>query len=244
MKRYAFELSYNGRDYFGWQRQPHQVSIQEEIENALTKLNRNQSISVTGCGRTDTGVHAFHYVLHVDLPEHFPVEDLSFRLNKMLTKNIAIHSIKEVSSSFHARFDAVGRTYRYFVHQQKNPFKNDTSLFFPEALDIDAMNKAAGYLIGKKDFTSFSKLHTDVKTNICDVMKAVWIQTGSNELYFEIKADRFLRNMVRATVGTLLEVGTGKLSPADILPILEKKDRCEAKMSVPGHALFLWEINY
>jgi tRNA pseudouridine38-40 synthase len=244
MTRYKFELSYNGKPYFGWQRQPNQTSVQEEIETALFKLNHNQAISVVGCGRTDTGVHAKHYVLHVDLEDGFYNADLQFKLNRMLPESISIQKIEAVSSDFHARFDAKSRTYRYFLHQSKDPFNVYFSLFHPAQLDFEAMNAAAQFLIGKKDFTSLSKLHTDVKTNICDVSIARWTNSIENQAYFEITADRFLRNMVRATVGTLLEVGMGKIQPSEVEKILLKKDRQAAKMSVPGHALFLWEILY
>jgi len=244
MTRYKFELSYNGKPYFGWQRQPNQISVQEEIETALFKLNHNQAIPVVGCGRTDTGVHAKHYVLHVDFEDGFYNVDLQFKLNRMLPDSISIQKIEAVSPDFHARFDAKSRTYRYFLHQVKDPFNVDFSLFHPAQLDFEAMNAAAQFLIGKQDFTSLSKLHTDVKTNICDVSFARWTNSIENQAYFEITADRFLRNMVRATVGTLLEVGTGKIQPSEVEKILLKKDRQAAKMSVPGHALFLWEILY
>ncbi len=244
MTRYKFELSYNGKPYFGWQRQPNQISVQEEIETALYKLNHNTSIAVVGCGRTDTGVHANHYVLHVDFEDGFYHAELNFKLNRMLPESISIHKIEAVSADFHARFDAKSRTYRYFIHQIKDPFNVDFSLFHPAKLDFEAMNQAAQFLIGKQDFTSLSKLHTDVKTNICAVSCARWVNTNENQAYFEITADRFLRNMVRATVGTLLEVGTGKIQPSEVERILLQKDRQAAKMSVPGHALFLWEIVY
>lgn len=244
MKRVAFELSYNGTHFFGWQRQPKQISVQEEIENALRKLNRGTAIPIVGCGRTDTGVHAKHYILHVDLPEAVYHTDLTYKLNKMLPASISIQRIFEVAPDFHARFDASARTYRYFIHREKDPFKQEFSLYYPQALDFEAMNFAASYLIGKKDFTSFSKLHTDVKTNICDLKFARWVQVDESSCYFEIKADRFLRNMVRATVGTLLEVGTGKIPAESIHDILAAMDRGAAKLSVPGHALFLWKIDY
>lgn len=244
MNRYVFELSYNGSHFFGWQRQPRQISVQEEIETALYKLNHNKEIPVVGCGRTDTGVHARHYVLHVDLDETVFNKDLIFKLNRMLPESISIQKIYEVNADFHARFNAKSRTYRYFLNQQKDPFNAEFSLYFPARLDIDKMNEAAKFLVGKKDFTSLSKLHTDVKTNICDVTSAKWVMDGENKMYFEITADRFLRNMVRATVGTLLEVGVGKIQPSDIPEILEMKNRSAAKSSVPGHALFLWEIIY
>jgi len=244
MHRYAFELSYNGRDFFGWQRQPRQVSVQEAIENALFKMNGNKEIPVVGCGRTDTGVHARHYVLHTDLPDHLVSDELRFKLNRMLPAGIAITRIYPTAPDFHARFDARSRTYRYFMHREKDPFNHELSLYFPVDTDIDKMNQAAAFLLGKQDFTSLSKLHTDVKTNICEVTAAKWVQTEAGKMYFEITADRFLRNMVRATVGTLLEVGTGKIAPEDVRKILDEKDRRAAKSSVPGHALFLWQITY
>lgn len=244
MERYIFRLSYNGKNFFGWQRQPNQLSVQEVIEDALFKLNHNKLIQVVGCGRTDTGVHAKDYVLHVDLNPNFYNTDLLFKLNRILPDSVSIESITLAPADFHARFSAKSRTYRYFLHQQKDPFATDFSLYFPTRLNFDAMNEAATHLVGKKDFTSLSKLHTDVKTNICDVSVARWVQTSENQAYFEITADRFLRNMVRATVGTLLEVGTGKIQPVDLVSILEEKNRQAAKMSAPGHALFLWEILY
>ncbi len=244
MERYIFRLSYNGKNFFGWQRQPNQLSVQEVIEDALFKLNHNKLIQVVGCGRTDTGVHAKDYVLHVDLNPNFYNTDLLFKLNRILPDSVSIESITLAPADFHARFSAKSRTYRYFIHQQKDPFATDFSLYFPTRLNFEAMNEAASHLVGKKDFTSLSKLHTDVKTNICDVSVARWVQTDKNSAYFEITADRFLRNMVRATVGTLLEVGTGKIHPIDVISILEEKNRQAAKMSAPGHALFLWEILY
>lgn len=244
MPRYRFDLAYNGRDYFGWQRQPKQISVQEEIEKALTRLNSNEPIQVVGCGRTDTGVHAHHYVMHADLSEKVDTEQYVFKLNRMLSDAISIHSMELTSDDFHARFGATERTYRYFIHQKKDPFIHELSWYFPPELDLDNMNKAAALLIGKKDFTSFSKLHTDVKTNICDLRAAEWIDSGDGRIYFEITADRFLRNMVRATVGTLIDVGLGKLQPEDVLDILNKKDRGEASTSVPPQGLFLWKISY
>lgn len=245
MKRYFIELSYNGKNFFGWQRQPGQISVQEEIETALSKLYSNKEISVVGCGRTDSGVHAKSYFLHVDLPSHDGLKDLNqfiFRLNKMLPESIVFHNIFETEK--HARFDAIKRTYRYFVHFKKDPFINEQSWYFPQQLDVKRMNEAAQSLIGTKDFTSLSKLHTDVKTNICTVSDAEWKQESENEWYFEISADRFLRNMVRATVGTLVDVGLGKINPTDITAILNAKDRGAASTSVPAHGLFLWEIDY
>ena len=243
MKRYFLQLAYDGSQFFGWQIQPEQISVQETIEKCLSKLHSNENVKITGCGRTDTGVHARDYFAHADLPET-NTEQLVFKLNKMLPDSIAIKSVFEVEPDKHARFDAIERVYRYFVHTQKDPFLADRSLLVNQALNFDAMNKAAEKMIGKKDFTSFSKLHTDVKTNICDVRSAKWVQTSESTYYFEISADRFLRNMVRATVGTLLDVGMSKLQPEDIDRILADKDRQAASKSAAAHGLFLWEIKY
>lgn len=242
MKRYFFEIAYNGSSYFGWQKQPRQHSVQAEIENCLSKLHSNEPIQIVGCGRTDTGVHANNYFFHVDLPQLKSLDKFQFKLNRMLPNSIVVHAIVEVEATKHARFDAKNRTYRYFMHSKKNPFI-ENSWYYPKELNIAAMNTAAEALLGTQDFTSLSKLHTDVKTNICTVYKAHWYNEN-NQLIFEIEADRFLRNMVRATVGTLIEVGAGKLEPKDISTILAAKDRQAAKTSVPAHGLFLWKIVY
>ena len=244
MQRYFVELSYNGFSFFGWQRQPNQISVQEEIENAFTKLNSGNPIVVVGCGRTDSGVHAHHYVLHVDLEKVEDLNYLLFKLNKILPESIFIHSIKEVEFDFHARFHAISRTYRYFFNSKKNPFKIGLSWTFSKQLNFDLMNEASKLLLVTKDFTSFSKVNTDVKTNICTITKAKWVKVDDTNFYFEITADRFLRNMVRATVGTLLDVGEGKIEPKGIVAILEAKDRGAASVSVPAHGLFLWEVCY
>lgn len=243
MPRYFVELKYRGTDFFGWQRQPAQISVQEVIEEAFTKLAGNSPISVTGCGRTDTGVHAQHYILHVDLAEKIDSEQHIHKLNKMLPASVAICAMWEVDNDFHARFSAKSRTYRYFIQQKKDPFKAEFSWYVSQKLNISAMNEAAKHLIGKQDFTSLSKLHTDVKTNICDVRVARWLEEG-DQLIFEITADRFLRNMVRATVGTLVDVGLGKLAPEDLPKIIAQKDRGAASVSVPAEGLFLWRIEY
>lgn len=243
MKRYFIQLSYNGTSYFGWQRQSKQHSVQEEIENALSKWHSNTPITIVGCGRTDSGVHAKQYFCHTDLPEECDTTQLINKLNRMLPPSIAIHTMEEVTRNQHARFDAKKRTYRYFIHQQKEVFLNDTSWYFPKPLNIEKMNQAARFLLGKQDFTSLSKLHTDVKTNLCEVFSAEWVQTEQG-IYFEISADRFLRNMVRATVGTLLEIGMQRIQPDELISILAKKDRQAAYTSVPAHGLFLWKVEY
>jgi tRNA pseudouridine38-40 synthase len=243
LQRYFIELGYNGTGYFGWQRQPSDISVQEVIETQLSKLHSNKPVSVVGCGRTDTGVHAHHYALHVDIPAVDDLEQFKFKLNRMLPESIAVQTVYPVTHYWHARFSATSRTYRYFIHQRKDPFLSKQSWYFPQELNLPAMNKAAELLIGTQDFTSLSKLHTDVKTNICDVTTAEWsLKDGS--IYFEITANRFLRNMVRATVGTLIEVGLGKISPEKITTILNAKDRGAAATSVPPQGLFLWQIEY
>ncbi len=244
MKRYTLQLSYNGKYYFGWQRQPREISVQEIIEIALTKLNHANSVGVVGCGRTDTGVHAAEYILHFDFCEIIDLGQFVQRLNRILPRDIVIFEANEVAPDFHARFDAKSRTYRYFIQTTKDCFNYEQRHYVHLPLDIAKMNEGAKLFIGKQDFTSFSKLHTDVKTNMCDVTSAKWVQTSENELYFEITADRFLRNMVRAIVGTLLEVGKGKIKVADIATILEQKDRGKASSSAPGNALFLWKVKY
>lgn len=241
-QRYFIELAYNGSDFNGWQIQPNAPSVQETIEKALTKLFGGKSIQIVGCGRTDTGVHAHYFIAHVDLPIETNTAQLVYKLNKILPSSIAVFSIFQVEPDYHARFSATFRMYRYFLNTTKNPF-TPNSLYFPQELDYDSMNEAAHLLVGKKDFTSFSKLHTDVKTNICTVFHANWVQTKTG-LYFEIKADRFLRNMVRAIVGTLMDVGLGKIPVDAIHQILDDKNRGSAKVSVPAHALFLWDVGY
>lgn len=240
--RYAFELAYNGSNYHGWQRQPNASSVQETLETALRKLTSGEPVEVVGCGRTDTGVHASYYVLHVDLLRKMDEQNLVYKLNKMLPDSIVLYTIREVSEAFHARFSAISRKYRYFVHTQKNPFLQH-SLYLPVIPDFDKMNLATHHFIGTKDFTSLSKLHTDVKTNVCTVTQAAWKESDSG-FYFEIEADRFLRNMVRATVGTLLDVGYGRIFPEDVKKVLEQQDRGAAGKSVPAHGLFLVDIRY
>lgn len=241
--RYALELAYRGTNYHGWQIQPNASSVQEEIERRLSQLMGNKPVSVVGCGRTDTGVHASYYVLHFDADRELDTNQLVYKLNKMLPDDIAIFSAQKVSDEFHARFSASLRTYHYFIHQQKNAFLQD-SYYLGPTVNFDAMNQAAQLLLGKQDFTSFSKLHTDVKTNICTVSQVKWNQVSESSWYLEISADRFLRNMVRAVVGTLLEVGYGNLDKGGLLQIIASKDRGEAKLSVPAKGLFLVDIRY
>lgn len=244
MQRYFIELAYNGKDFYGWQIQPNEISVQEVIEQALFRLHSNETYKVVGCGRTDTGVHARHFILHLDIPEVSDKEQFLFKMNSMLPESVALYNISEVDAEKHARFHATARTYRYFIHWNKDPFLIDRSWAIRHSPDFDAMNEAAKHLIAKQDFTSLSKIHTDAKTNICDVRKAVWTQTSDTSAYFEITADRFLRNMVRASVGTLLDVGYEKINGNNLKTILEAKDRQAASTSVPAHGLFLWKVEY
>lgn len=243
MTRYFLELSYDGTDYCGWQIQPHSPSVQETINKALSLILR-QEIYVVGCGRTDTGVHASHFIAHFDaLIVNFTLEKLLYKLNCLLPFSIAIHNIFEVKEGAHARFGALSREYKYFINIRKDPFTHNYAYkpnFIP---DIDKMNKACNILFNYIDFTSFSKLHTDAKTNNCKIMKAEW-EAVDNQLIFTIKADRFLRNMVRAIVGTLLEIGRDRLTIDGLKHIIESKNRNNAGVSVPGKALFLHEIDY
>ena len=240
--RYFLELAYNGQNYFGWQRQPKQISVQEKIEFCLSTLLREE-ISIVGAGRTDTGVHAKKMYAHFDFDGNL-ANDFVQRLNSFLPEDISIYSIHRMNPEAHARFDAEKRTYQYHVYTQKNPFTTATSWQLRKPLDIEKMNEAANYLIKQADFGSFAKLHTDVKTNICTVHRADWTQIENDFLRFEITADRFLRNMVRAIVGTLVEVGLGKISPTDFNNIIEKKDRKFAGASAPPQGLFLVEVLY
>ncbi len=243
MARYFIYLSYDGSNYHGWQIQPNAATVQETIEKALTLLMR-QPVEITGAGRTDTGVNASTMVAHADFPGEVDCKQTVYRLNRMLPPDIAIHSIKPVTETAHARFDALSRRYRYHISTAKNPFTRRYSCRVTGELDFEAMNSAAATLPEYTDFTSFSKLHTDTKTNNCKVTKAQWVQTSASEWYFEIEADRFLRNMVRAIVGTLLMVGRGKISVEGFREIIEKKQRSEAGDSALAQALFLEEVKY
>lgn len=240
--RYFMRLAYRGANFHGWQTQPNDVSVQETIEQAMSMVMRSQ-IKITGAGRTDAEVNAALMVAHFDAPEIADTERLVHQLNGILCRDIAIYSIVAVADDAHARFDAVSRTYKYFVTTVKNPFLYPLSWKCPPDMDFQLMNEAAAHLMDYRDFTSFSKLHTDVKTNNCRIDYAKWQQEG-NQWVFTITADRFLRNMVRAIVGTLAEVGRHKISVQQFCEIIEKKDRCKAGTSMPGNALFLWDVKY
>lgn len=237
-------LAYRGAGFHGWQSQPNAVSIQGVVENAMSTVFR-MDIPIVGAGRTDTGVNARTMFAHFDYEDELPDKKrLLVSLNRLVGKDIAIHDIFRVADDAHARFDATERTYKYFVSFEKTPFLYPLSWFCPAKLDIARMNEAAEILLSTEDFTSFAKLHSDARTNICDVRKARWSLEGESLAVFTISADRFLRNMVRAVVGTLVDVGRGKLSIDGFRNIINSKDRCSAGQSMPGEALFLWDIKY
>jgi len=241
--RYFILLDYNGSAFHGWQVQPKTTTVQGVINHALSTLLREE-INIVGCGRTDTGVHAKNFVAHFDSQiDNIHETNLAFKLNAFLPKEIVIHDIAKMHNDAHSRFDATKRTYKYFISLKKDPFDFNHSLRVDQKLDIELMNIAAKQLLNYIDFTSFSKVDTETKTNNCKIYEANWQQIDY-KLIFTISADRFLRNMVRAIVGTLLEVGKGKLSIEGFNDIIMAKDRCKAKSSASAQALFLTKVVY
>lgn len=240
--RYFINLGYNGANYHGWQNQPNAISVQETIEKALTVLLQTPT-KIVGAGRTDAGVHALQMVAHFDTDIFFDSTALVFKLNSFLPNDIVIHYIYEVKPNAHARFDATSRTYHYKITQQKNPFVHGLAFEMYLPLNVDEMNRATKLLLDHNDFQCFSKAHTDVKTYYCDISEAYWnVENGF--LIFTITADRFLRNMVRAIVGTMVNIGLGKTSLEQLYQILNSKDRSEAGFSAPACGLYLTHINY
>ncbi|NAS32489.1 tRNA pseudouridine(38-40) synthase TruA [Flavobacteriaceae bacterium R38] len=240
--RYFLEFSYNGKQYHGWQKQPNAISVQECIEKALSTLMRTP-IMIVGAGRTDAGVHAKQMFAHFDIDENIDTDNLTHRLNSFLPRDIGIHQLYKVVDTAHARFDAVSRTYEYWIVYKKDPFLTDYAYLSRQNLDLEKMNEVSQLLFEYEDFQCFSKSNTDVKTYRCDIMEANWKQ-DDEKLIFTIKADRFLRNMVRAIVGTLLQVGSGQISKEDVKKIIESKNRSKAGASVPAHALYLTQVIY
>jgi tRNA pseudouridine38-40 synthase len=241
--RYFIELAYDGTPFHGWQIQPNAKSIQESLNNTLSTILRSEIYAI-GCGRTDTGVHAKLFYAHFD-SEH-PISDLDqlkYKCNRLLDPTITVFRIFKVNENAHARFSAISRSYDYLIIQQKDPFAVNRKWEMREKLNLDAMNEAAAALLQYEDFTSFSKSNTQTETNLCAVSEAKWTQNGM-ELQFKITANRFLRNMVRAIVGTTLEVGQGKINVDDFRSIIEAKNRSEAGLSVPAHGLYLSNIVY
>ena len=248
--RYFIHLAYDGTRFHGWQIQPNGISVEGEIEQRLSTLLR-QPVDIVGAGRTDAGVHARHMVAHFDISLECDPEQLCYRLNRMMPPDIYIYKIEKVADDKHARFSAVSRTYHYYVSTVRNPFNRQYSWLCHYDLDFELMNQAAKILMEYKDFASFCKSHTDVKTTLCDVSEAKWYSLTPNETnnyegeyYFRIKANRFLRNMVRAVVGTLVEVGRHRLTLDDFRNVIEGKKRTMAGESMPANALFLEKIEY
>ena len=244
MYRYFIYLAYDGTNYHGWQVQPNGASVQETLTKALRTFLRNTQLEVTGAGRTDAGVHAKVMAAHFDFDTLLDCNMVTDKLNRLLPPDISVYNVRRVREDAHARFDATYRTYKYYVTTRKNPFSRMYACRLFQKLDINLMNEAAQSLFDYIDFTSFSKVHTDVKTNNCKIMYARWECTADDEYVFTIKADRFLRNMVRAIVGTLIEVGRGKMTIEEFCGVIEAKNRCNAGTSVPGNALFLVDVGY
>ncbi len=240
--RYFIELAYNGKAYHGWQYQPNAISVQETLEKVLFTALQVET-PVVGAGRTDAGVHASQFYAHFDAREIKHLDKFIFKLNSILPDDIAVYDIIQVNDDSHARFNASGRSYEYYVVKQKDPFKFETAHYVKNDLDLEKMNLAASILLDYTDFKCFSKSKTDVHTYNCKIKSAQWVQEN-DVVIFKITADRFLRNMVRAIVGTLLEIGLGKTPVSRLHEILESRDRQEAGTSVPAKALFLTKIDY
>ena len=249
--RYFIELAYKGTNYHGWQYQPGADSVQETLNKALSLLLKTD-IDIVGAGRTDSGVHAKQMFAHFDFESEVDVPQLVHKLNSFLPKDIAVFNILKVSDEAHARFDATKRTYEYHIHTMKDVFENDGSYQFQFPLNIDKMNEACQILFKHNDFECFSKVNTDVNTFNCVIFEANWTRgnpeapgkQNGNKLIFTIAANRFLRNMVRAIIGTMINIGTGKISLADFEKIIDSKDRSQAGFSVPAHGLYLTKIEY
>ena len=239
--RYFVFFAYNGAGYHGWQSQPNALTVQQEMEQAFETLLQ-EPIALTAAGRTDAGVHASFMVAHFDTSNSLP-ENLCFLLNQYLSDAISIDRIQNVSDSAHARFDALSRTYQYTISSVKNPFRYPYQYYIKGSLDLAQMNASAALLLEYEDFECFSKVNTDVKTFMCQIEKAHW-ESLENQYIFTIKANRFLRNMVRAIVGTLIEIGQGKRTLDSLHKTLRSKDRSQAGYSVPAHALLLTDIEY
>jgi tRNA pseudouridine38-40 synthase len=240
--RYFIEFAYKGTNYHGWQYQPNATSVQETLTKALSTILKTE-IELVGAGRTDSGVHAKQMFAHFDYDLEIEISHLTHKLNSFLPKDIAVLNFHEVHDDAHARFDATKRTYEYHIHTKKDAFESDNSWYYLNDLNIEKMNDACKILFNYIDFECFSKVHTDVNTFNCTIFEANWKQI-ENRLIFTISADRFLRNMVRAIVGTMVNVGLEKISLDDFTAIIESKDRNKAGFSVPAHGLYLTKVEY
>lgn len=240
--RYLFEIAYNGTNYNGWQTQQNGVAVQTVVEEVMSTILRTP-VAIVGSGRTDAGVHCEQQFFHTDIPEQSDDKDLLLRLNSFLPRDIVLRSVRAVKPDISARYDAIERSYRYQITRVKNPFLLGLSWHYFKALDVDNMNEAAAYILGEQDFECFSKVKTNVNHFLCDIKRASWTTQG-DELIFRIAANRFLRGMVRAIVGTLLDVGTGKITQRDFLSIIQSKDRKKAGANVPAYGLYLEKVVY
>ncbi len=243
MNRFFISFCYDGTNYHGWQIQPNGNSVQEELQKALSLVLRDD-VAVVGAGRTDAGVHARRMVAHFDFEGDVDCPQLAYRLNKILPRDISVYNVAPVADDKHARFSATRRTYHYYIHTHKSPFLRNYSCELHYPLDFEAMNEAASHLLEVKDFGAFCKSHTDVKTTLCDVTEAEWIDDGDGCWHFRISANRFLRNMVRAVVGTLIDVGRHRVTLDEFKKIVSQGNRSSAGESMPAHALFLEDISY
>lgn len=243
MNRFFIHFCYDGTNYHGWQIQPNGNSVQEELQNALSKVLRCD-VTVVGAGRTDAGVHARKMVAHFEFDGILDCQQLSYRLNRILPRDISVFGVESVTADMHARFSATKRTYHYYIHTRKNPFLRNYSCELHYPLDFEAMNEAASHLLEVSDFGSFCKTHTDVKTTLCDVTEAVWVKDTDDSWHFRISANRFLRNMVRAVVGTLIDVGRHRVTLDEFDRIVSQGSRSSAGESMPAHALFLENVEY
>lgn len=240
--RYFIEIAFHGAAYAGWQKQPYGITVQSVVEKALYTVFQNE-VACVGAGRTDAGVHASFFIAHFDVEEDLDEGQFIFKMNQLLPHDVSVRDVYAVNADAHARFDAVSRTYEYYVTQQKDPFRLDRATYIKKLLSVDLMNQAAEVLMDFTNFKCFSKVHTQVHTYNCSIKKAFWEQK-EHLLIFKIQADRFLRNMVRAIVGTLIEVGLRKRSIDELRQVIKSENRSEAGKSMPAHALFLTDIAY
>ena len=241
--RYFFEIAFNGKPYHGWQIQENAITVQQIVQEKLQLIHKNEKPTVTGCGRTDAGVHAEQFFFHVDIPPISNLDKYCFQMNNMLPIEIQLKQIHLVKEDAHARFDALSRTYEYRYSTLKSPFNSGFVTYISEKININNMNECCQMIKGKHDFTSFSKTHTDVNHFFCEILEAEWVKKDE-QIIFRVKANRFLRNMVRALVGTMVLVGKEKISSSDFKKIMMSKDRTKAGPSAKAHGLFLTNIAY